>query len=262
MKNIIKIVILIFSIFSFEVKGQDKKLQGVWISTANDVIVIKEKGNNFNILSTANREEQLKVNVKKDTISFYTQYTKLGSEKSYLEKYDFYISKLTDRRLALIPTSILSREFFGNKKIIFTKQEYNVDKTILFDKLVYHTTNCLGTCPKIDLEIDKDGKVYLNRDIIDNKEKSGVFEGQLSSDAFDKLIDILKTSNVKSWSFPEKDGYDGAVTTLIMYYNGERKYFKSMFPPTISHQLINFLYNLEDSKMNLVRINKSRSFEY
>lgn len=149
MKNIIQLIVLIFFVFSFEMKGQHGRLQGVWISRDNDVIVIKEKGNKFNILSTVNREEQLKIHVKKDTISFYTQYTKLGSEKEYLEKYDFYISKLTDKRLILIPTSILSKEFFGDKKIIFTKQDHNIDKTISFEKLVYHTTTAWALVPEL-----------------------------------------------------------------------------------------------------------------
>lgn len=102
----------------------------------------------------------------------------------------------------------------------------------------------------------------MDKEILDNKEDSGVFEGNLSEDEFTQLINILKTSNLEKWYFPEKKGHDGAVTTLIIYYNGKRKYFKSMFPPTISHQLIDFLNHLDDKKLNLIRTEKYRNLEY
>ncbi|OCA80275.1 hypothetical protein BBH99_16055 [Chryseobacterium contaminans] len=260
MKSITRIVMFFYFILTFSIKvgGQDKKLQGTWISKNNDVIIIKEKDNRFNTLSTIYENEQLRLKIIGDTLSFYKEYTKAGSEKEYMSKYDFYIKSKKNKTLTLIPESNLSKEFFGNrKKIVFIKQEYNWDKSISFEKLVYHTTNCYGTCPVIDLEIDKNGNIYLSGEFLNDKNKSGQFKGKLSDELLNELMYILKTSNLRTWSFPKKEGHDGAVTTLIVYYNGERKYFKSMFPPTIADQLINFLYGLNE-KVSLIRTEEKK----
>jgi len=263
MKNIIQAFILLSftMIISLKIHGQEKKLQDTWISKNNDVIVIKEKGSRFNILSTLEEEEQLPLNITGDSLNFYSEYTKVGSNKHYLNKYDFFIQNLNKKKLILRPVSELSKEFFGNREeITFIRQKYNIDPSISFEKIVYHTTGCLGTCSVIDLEIDKNRNIYWDGEVLNNKDRSGQFKGQLSEALYDELINILKSTNLKSWSFPKKDGHDGAVTTLILYYNGERKYFKSMFPPTIAQQLIDFLYGL-DKKVNLIRTDKKKTLE-
>jgi hypothetical protein len=61
-------------------------------------------------------------------------------------------------------------------------------------------------------------------------------------------------------SFTERHGADAPVTTLIIYYNGQRKYMKSMFPPTIADKLIEFLY-LVNTKVDLTRTEEKRTLE-
>ena len=61
-------------------------------------------------------------------------------------------------------------------------------------------------------------------------------------------------------SFPERNGADAPVTTLIIYYNGQRKYLKSMFPPTIAEKLIEFLYLISERAI-LTRTNEKRTME-
>lgn len=261
MKNYIYTIIILLSL-SINICGQGKNLQGTWISRDNDVVIIKEIGNRFNILSTIQNEEQLKLKIAGDTLNFYTEYTKLGSEKIDSEEYKFYIKELTKDRLVLVPTSILSREFFeGKKKLVFIKQEYNLDKSFSFEKLIYHTTECYGSCSIINLELDKNKNLYVKRKLFNNESMSGNYEGKLSDEQFDRLINILQTSNLKTWSFPEKDGHDGPVITLIIYYNGKRQYLKSMFPPTISQQLIDFLYNIGEG-IKLEKTDNKRVLEY
>lgn len=262
MKNCIHIFCTILLFLSICIKGQNKKIQGRWISNNNDVIEIKEDGNRFNILSTNETEEQLKVRIKKDSITFYSEYTNFDSGKTHISNYDFYIKKLTDSKLILIPTSKLSKKFFKNKQqIVFTKQEFNVDSSMSFEKLVYRTTSCYGNCSIINLELDKNKNIYIHRELLNDKINSGNFVGTLSEEDYNRVNNILKTSNLKTWSFPEKDGSDAPTTTLIIYYNGKRKYFKSMFPPTISRQLINLLYEIGE-KTKLVCTDKEKQIEY
>ena len=129
----------------------------------------------------------------------------------------------------------------------------------------HHTTTCYGTCPKIDLEIDSNRNIYLSGEfykaygLIDTA-MSGKFVGKLTDTLYNELINILKTSNLRSLYFPEAEGMDGSTKTLIIYYNGQRKYLKSMFPPTIAERLILFLYRIRKIAV-MTRTNEKRTIE-
>ncbi|SDI35468.1 hypothetical protein SAMN05421846_106239 [Chryseobacterium taeanense] len=263
MKNHICTIFIILFCFAAFIKAQNKStIQGTWISENNDFIKIKEEGSRFNILSTNEIEEQLNIMIKKDSLSFYTKYTKVGSDKIYFSKYDFYIKKMNEKQLILIPTSELSKNLFNNRpQIIFTRQEFNIDHSISFEKLIYRTTSCYGNCSIINLELDKNKNIYIHREIFNDKINSGNFKGTLSEEEYARFINILQTSNLRKWYFPEKDGSDSPITTLIIYHNGKRKYFKSMFPPAISNQLIKLLYEIGE-KAQLIRTDKEKQMEY
>lgn len=166
MKNILKIIFLILVLAFKQTNAQEKeKLYGTWISKNNDVLVIQGEHYNFNVMSTINEEEQLKIKIFKDTLRFYSIYTssKENYKVDHLEKYDFKIEKTNPRFLTLKPLDSLSQKFFNTKESIkFIKQEYNVDKSISFEKIIFHSTRCYGSCPIIALEIDNNKNIYLD----------------------------------------------------------------------------------------------------
>lgn len=253
--------------------GQFNKYKGTWISRANDVMVINDTLNNYdnsNMLCTADKDEGMVFYLIGDTLSFQKKYYSSATnyEKLYVDRYDLVITKRTDTSLTVRPSSIFSKKFFKKRtNITFIKQEFNRDKSIIFEKIIDHTTSCFGSCPIIDLEIRNDKSVYLeaqfyNEDSVFEKDsiKSGLFKGKLNDTIYAELIDILQTCNLRAMSFPERHGADAPVTTLIIYYNGQRKFLKSMFPPTIAEKLIEFLY-LTSERANLIRTNEKRTIE-
>lgn len=249
--------------------GQFDKLKGIWISSANDAMEINDTINKYVYCALSTSEycnSNLKPHLIGDTLSFRQGFY-LRGELLY-SKYDLVIIEQTDSTLLVKPSSKLSKQFFKNRQSIqFIKQEYNVDKTISFEKIKYHTTTCYGSCPKISLEIDAEQNIYINGEFYkDNMGmfidsiKSGQFTGILTDSLYNELIDILKTCNLKTLNFPEVDGADAPVTTLIIYYNGQRKYLKSMFPPPIAKQLIDFLRSIHE-KTVLTRTDEKRIIE-
>ncbi len=253
--------------------GQFNKFKGTWISSARDVMVINatlNKYDNSSRICTWGKDEGMIFYLIGDTLSFQKQYYSSATnyEKLYVDKYDLVVTKQTDTSLTVSPTSILSKEFFNKRaNITFIKQEFNKDKSIVFEKIIYHTTSCFGSCPTIDLEIRNDKSLYLKGEFYKDNSmfetdsiKSGQFIGKLNDTLYDELIDILQTCNLKTLSFPEIHGYDAPMRTLIIYYNGQRKYLKSMFPPTIADKLINFLY-LVNTKVKLTKTNEKRTLE-
>ena len=270
MRTTLTILTILIWITSY---GQFDKVKGTWISSTGDVMLINDtlnKSDNSNMLCTADNDEGMAFYLIGDTLSFQKQYYSSATnyEKLYVDRYDLVITKRTDTSLTVRPTSLLSKKFFNKKaNITFIKQEFNRDNSIVFEKIIYHTTSCLGSCPTIDLEIRNDKSVYLKGQFYNDNSmfetdsiKSGLFIGKLNDILFKELIDILQTCNLRKMSFPERHGADAPVTTLIIYYNGQRKYLKSMFPPTISDKLIEFLYLISE-RVNLTRTNEKRTIE-
>lgn len=225
---------------------------------------------NSNMLCTSDNDEGMAFYLIGDTLSFQKQYYSSATnyEKLYVDRYDLVITKRTDTSLTVRPTSLLSKKFFNKRaNITFIKQEFYRDKSIVFEKIIYHTTSCFGSCPTIDLEIRNDKSVYLKGQFYNDNSmfetdsiKSGLFIGKLNDILFTELLDILQTCNLRKMSFPERHGADAPVTTLIIYYNGQRKYLKSMFPPTIAEKLIEFLYLISE-RVNLTRTNEKLTIE-
>jgi len=253
--------------------GQFDKFKGTWISSTRDVMVINDtlnKYDNSNMLCTADKDEGMAFYLIGDTFSFQKQYYSSATnyEKLYVDRYDLVIAKRTDTSLTVRPTSFLSKKFFNKRaSITFIKQEFNRDESIIFEKIIYHTTSCFGSCPTIDLEIRNDKSVYLKGQFYKDNSmfeidsiKSGLFKGKLNDTLYAELIDILQTCNLKTLTFPERQGADAPVTTLIIYYNRQRKYLNSMFPPTIADKLIEFLY-LINTKVDLTRTDQKRTIE-
>ena len=76
----------------------------------------------------------------------------------------------------------------------------------------------------------------------------GYFTGQISDTVFGKLIKAIQTCNLRTLTMNDGLCCDGSVITIIVYFNGQRKYFQTMFPPTIANELIMTLYNICEEK--------------
>ena len=120
-------------------------------------------------------------------------------------------------------------------------------------KLVYHVSRCNGTCPSIDLEIDSNKAVYVNREFYKTKSdidsaNSGRFKGTLTQEQDIQLMETLKKSNLDSLGFAPVGITDVSETTIIIYYNGKRKYLKSARPPAAANDLITLLKSIGGDK--------------
>jgi hypothetical protein len=123
------------------------------------------------------------------------------------------------------------------------------NEKLIFEKIIYHSSHCNGTCPLIDLEIDSNRTTLLRLDIwkgkgVTDKHKSGTFKGKIEPKTYFNLIAILIGSDYANLKFPPEFCCDAVVTTIIIYANGKRTTLKSMTPPEKAHKLISCLYDL------------------
>ena len=118
-----------------------------------------------------------------------------------------------------------------------------------FEKIIFHTTRCFGSCPVIDMEIDSKRRVKIHREIYKGKSQtdkkaSGNFKGMIDLKTYRKLIDTLAASDYTHLKFPAEFCCDAPVISLIVYANGQRTEMTSMFPPEEAQHLIAFLRGL------------------
>ena len=123
---------------------------------------------------------------------------------------------------------------------------------IKLEKIIFHTSFCFGTCPTYHLQIDSNKQVKLFAEevyqgkslFLRDSTKMGYFIGEIPDTTFIKLAEELQSIGIDTLKFDGVNCCDGSVKTIIVYYNGKRKYLKSMFPPKIAENLIDRLNNI------------------
>jgi hypothetical protein len=191
-------------------------------------------------------------------VSVLKQHAPAGSFKQYTLK----ISQQTDSSLTLVPVSDEACAFFGNKpRLFFRKQAFVVDRTLRFDKIVFHTTECFGTCSVFHMEIDSARQIRQHTEVLyrqtrRDSTREGYFTGKLPDSTYQKFVAALKTSNLRQLDADEILCCDAPIITIILYANGKRKPFRTMlFPPIVAQNLVNVLYQIAGDQLG-TRIDK------
>lgn len=117
-----------------------------------------------------------------------------------------------------------------------------------FEKITYHSGPCFGVCPSYHLEILNDKTVLLKGDSLYNRRgtnydygRVGYFRGKVSDSSYQKLILELRAIGLDTVQFKGPDCCDAPMKTMIVYYNGKRKYLRTMFPPDHARELLSAL---------------------
>lgn len=266
MKKILLIIIFFFSYSGF---GQIEKLKGNWISEENEMIFIVDTLKSENILIGKNGNDNFYLEIFSDTLSFQSRYytSADNNKKLHTKRFDIIIIELNDSLLIAKPSSTLSENFFGTKSsITFKNQKHITDKNFVFDKLIFHTSTCFGSCKVIHFELLADKSIKLSKPLGRHphpNSKQSYFIGKLPQEEYDKLLDLIIQSKITTFEDTgENVGFccDGALKTIILYHNGKRKYYKVMFQRPLLYELISFLYQIE-KKVEFQKTSESFTFE-
>ena len=229
--------------------AQYLKYKGTWITPDHEVLVIDDTYENANKISDSRDTDfSYHFSLREDTLVFRPSY--IYQKKEVSDLYTFKVISISDTFLTITPVSGFAKKYFPNKKIIKFKKQDHVNDSINFEKIIFHKTSCFGTCPIIDVEIDNKKNIYFKgefykKDIEHFGEldslNSGIFSGYLTDSIYNELLHLIQSCYLKTLNFKEIDCCDRPITTLIIYYDGKRKYLKSMVPPIIMKKLIDYL---------------------
>lgn len=129
-------------------------------------------------------------------------------------------------------------------------------ETIDFQKLTFHSSRCFGSCPVINMQINKDRSLYMSKQEFPLKRKMAgsenaqepkleYFKGTVSAKLYSELLtELAKTDTI---SFKGQNCCDAPLKTFTAYYNGKRKSVTIMFPPQEAEALIAVFYKISKS---------------
>jgi hypothetical protein len=140
-----------------------------------------------------------------------------------------------------------------------------------FHKIIFHSSECFGTCPVYHLEVDSDKTFKLIADVVYKKDKPysseldssmiGHFKGTVNDTIFNKLIKQIKTSGIDTLNFGNSICCDGSLITIIIYHDGKRRYIQSMFLPDRAWKFASLFVEIcQTNKME--RTNEKFTIEY
>lgn len=248
------------------------KLQGKWINKNNDYVEIQDTTSRINYVGNNVGMLGKYLQIINDTLSFQDRYTSSedGFTKQRNRRTDFKLISVSDSFLRLSPISVSANKIFKTDTLKLIRQDFSVNRDINFDKIIFHTTHCFGHCPIYHLEVIKNGETKLHKEIVYKKKENRIFHvdtmqigyytGKISKELLNQLIFSIQTCNLENLNFRGSLCCDGSIKTIIIYYNGNRKYLKDMFPPKIAQNLIDQLY-LICEKANLSKTNISFKLE-
>lgn len=265
MKKLLPLIIILTFNLSF---SQITKLKGNWISEKNEAISIIDTVDSLNGLMIESTYNYFYLKIKSDTLFFRPWH--ILNDQDDLNTIELKLIDVNENSLTIQPISKLSIDFFKTEKpITFINQKQIIDESFQFEKLIFHSSRCFGSCPIIDLEILSNrkfkltGNYYIENSRKEDKNRSGTYNGELTEEEYSKLIDLIIKSRITTYNDTDKNTNfccDGSIKTFILYHNGERKYFKAMITPPLLDEIISFLYII-DKKAILSKTSDKFEFE-
>lgn len=249
-----QLLLMILMLLQSEAMAQIGALEGEWVSKQHDMLVLMDGMYDPGYLCAAGLKEQSfnRVIVSGDTIDLQERYTSSLTDfkVEYINHYKLKVLSRNDSVLVVRPVSDLSKKFFqGRKSISFTNRAYLFDKSINLEKIVFHSGSAWGS-PVIGLEITKDRRMYLSHNNLyeaQNSLKTGNYEAVLDDSLYQGLITELQNCQLRTLKFHDILVKDASEITMIIYFNGRRKYLRSLAPPRLARDLITCLYGMISS---------------
>lgn len=141
-----------------------------------------------------------------------------------------------------------------------------------FEKIIFHTSKCFGTCPEYHLELNKKKEIKLfiekayNKRAIDSL-KIGYYKGKLDNEKYSELISLIEKIDLEKSGIIEPIREpniivlnEGSQLSIILYIKNQRKPMIYIYPAGHWKKLMSFVYKISSSE-NLTKINKELQIE-
>jgi hypothetical protein len=107
----------------------------------------------------------------------------------------------------------------------YSRRLYNINKNEKYDKIIVSSSGCYGSCPVLNISIDKNGNVlYYGQDY---NTKNGFFKSTISKKDYQNIENAFKKADIKNL----KNNYEASRTddeTITITFIKENKIIKSI----------------------------------
>lgn len=141
-----------------------------------------------------------------------------------------------------------------------------------FEKIIFHTTKCFGTCPVYHLELNKNKEIKLYIEKAYQKRKIdtsriGYYKGKLDNKTYAEFLGLLNKIDLKKSGIIEPIYEpnttileDGTQLYLILYIDKLRKPIIYIYPEGHWQKTMTFLYKIAEDE-SLIKINEELDIE-
>jgi hypothetical protein len=199
------------------------------------------------------------VSYKDSTLIFIDYFYTSGKTGRQHEDYIYKVVKLTNDTLIVSPLNDRASKLIGNKEqLLFIDKSTLYQTDLKFQRLFFSGTPCLGSCPGMKIEIDSLGVTYFFAES-NTGDYKGLYKGKLSKKQLNKLIEILKTSELDR--FPTELGkpMDAPTYNFKFSYNNKIKTSNGYFVPYLDKPLLTYLLTIY-KEMNFEKIDGTYEF--
>jgi len=192
---------------------------------------------------------------KDTTFTIRKYFWKAGKIARQHEDYIYRILKLTNDTLIISPENQEAARLINNRQTYtFTDKNNFYKDNLKFHKLFFSGHNPMTFSPKITLEIDSLGQIFVFSEPIPHFEKpndlKGLYKGQLSNKQLADLILLLKRSKLDMLSGDLGIIIDGTYYNFKFHYDNKVIEGKGCNIPHINKPLFDFLRTIhEDIKL-------------
>ncbi len=141
---------------------------------------------------------------------------------------------------------------------VFTIKGCKQNEEIRLEKIIFHTSRCMGSCPEYHAQIDNDRLILLHAEYVSKSStpinlydpdtaRMGYFKGKVREEHYAELEGVLQNIRLSHLRFNGITCCDASVITIIIYYNNQRKVLQSMLPPKEAMKLIDLLRHIVES---------------
>ena len=141
-----------------------------------------------------------------------------------------------------------------------------------FEKIIFHTSKCFGTCPEYHLELNQKKEIKLfiekayKKRTIDTL-KIGFYKGKIDSETYSELISLIEKIDLEKSGIVEPIREpntivlkEGSQLSLILYIKNQRKPMIYIYPAGHWEKLMSFVYKISNLE-NLTKTSEELQIE-
>ncbi|MEH6538353.1 MAG: DUF6438 domain-containing protein [Psychroserpens sp.] len=237
---------IIFFLFLNSAFGQNE-LNGIWIGENLEYLSVKD---DEVLIEFQSFPDKFKYRIKKNQLILISNYEySTGTRDSIYfvpdsTLYHFDYKLINKDSLQLNLNKVSGRISSNPKKQYNYNRKSSLKKTeINFQSIFFSGTTCLGTCPKMKIEIDSLGNAKFEGEYY-TKPFIGNYIGKLTSKQLELLVEILNRSELDR--FPEKLRYliDMPNFKFIFRYDNKEKRSRGSLTPNFNREIVNYLLTI------------------